>query len=82
MKRRHIHFDNGFVLSIITGEGSYTDDEGQYEVALVMPNGIVQEPTGYQTPAMVQNLIEECANKWGAPIDDRDPDIGDMGEYE
>lgn len=81
MKRRHIHFENGWTLSIITGEGSYTDENGQYEVALVTPNGTVQEPTGYQTSAMVLNLIEECAMLWGAPIDDRDPDIGDMGEY-
>lgn len=60
----HINFDNGYGLSIISGEIFYTSEEGPYEVG-ILHNGeldhtteLTEDVLGHQSKEDVENLLK------------------------
>ena len=53
-----IKFDNGWTVSVINGMGTYSDHE-TFEVAVITPNGEVEEPEGWATPDRVEQIKEK-----------------------
>ena len=60
-------FDNGWSLSVISGDGCYSNagaNPPEYEVAVIDPNGKINydhskgDVLGWQTPDMIDDLAE------------------------
>jgi hypothetical protein len=63
-----MNFDNGYGISVITGDRFYTTTERPYEVAVLWndkidyTSGITKDVIGYQTKREVEGLMEQIQN--------------------
>lgn len=66
-------FDNGYGVSVITGEMFYTDDEHPYELAITDKNGlcystpITDDVIGYLTEQEVEDYMKQIQELPEAP---------------
>ena len=57
LKQAHLNFDNGYTLSIVTGDATDSSDN-TFEVALIHNDHVVGEPYGNVDKSVLEHIIK------------------------